>query len=96
MYNIKNIRGMDFSELAETFGIRHSDDENEYNKNIRAFIKDNIDNKDVINVIRFFVNRLVQNDNITYKKPVWKGLSKVKDDCTFISFVIDLLEYMWI
>ena len=97
MYDLKKIKGIDYLELADVFGIEnYINDEETFILIIKDFLHKYGEDEEIINIARLFVRKLIENDNVTYKKPLWEGLSKVEDDDTFMGFVIDLLEYMWI
>jgi hypothetical protein len=47
-----------------------------------------------IKMCRKFVSLLVKNDT-SFSKPIFKGLSKIKDDMTFLDYLSVLLPYLW-
>ena len=94
--DLSKIEGIDFAELADAFNIPHNDDEEVFNNNIRDFLLYNSEDYNVVNAVRIFVDKLIEQDTVTYKRPLWIGLSQVKDNNTFMIFVRMLLEAMWV
>ena len=93
-------KGWDWIEIAEYFGINEND----------AKSSEAIDDKletirmeigglsfdahpDVIK-LKEFVSACYKSDD-TYKKPLWKGLMNIKEDGTFIKFMVLNYKEMW-
>lgn len=93
-------KGADWTELAEYFGFDGSDDESIkiIDEKLTTIIREIHGcslkaHPDAIK-IRKYVAKLEENDN-TFKKPLWKGLSNIKEDGTFLKFVALLYSEMW-
>jgi len=93
-------KGLDWTELAEYFGCEGSDDESiivideKLTTIIREIHGGSLKAHPDVKNIREFVSIIHTKDN-TYKKPIWKGLSNIKEDGTFLKFVSILYREMW-
>jgi hypothetical protein len=93
-------KGWDWTELAEYFGCDGSDEESAkaIDEKLVEIIGEihgySLQAHPDVKKIREFVSIIHTKDN-TYKKPIWKGLSNIKEDGTFLKFVSILYREMW-
>lgn len=89
-------KGWDWTELAARFGVAIPDEDNP--APLAAWLEERSriqrEQAWVAGICREFVDALAVADP-SYNRPVWEGLAKVKDDETFMGFVIHLLGWMW-
>jgi hypothetical protein len=92
--------GCDWTELAEYFGVDSSDEESikVIDEKLIEIVSDihgmSLKAHPDVTKIREFVTEIERRDS-TYKKPIWKGLLKIREDGTFIKFVSLLYGEMW-
>lgn len=69
-----------------------------YLREVQADVMDNSDdeyNKDA-KMVRQFLDALIeQSDDIDYYTPLWRGLSCIESDYTFISAFRSLIPHLW-
>ena len=93
-------KGYDWTEIAEYFGIDDNDENS--SKAIEEKLKEihsemhglSFNAHPDVRKLREFVSLCYKAED-TYKKPMWKGLSEVKEDGTFIKFMLLLYIEMW-
>jgi hypothetical protein len=94
----------DWGELVDWFEIDYNDDDSinaeEVRKKLSAIILETTGNpsevtKFQIGQLRKYVKAIAKADT-SYPRPIWIGLSKIKDDYTFIQFLSTLLEHLWV
>jgi hypothetical protein len=98
-------KGWDWIYLAKLWNIDYENDEND--ENIKVFLENvmrkhfmcchdkcNCGIKHIARDIRVFAKTLSKCGN-SYLFPVWKGISKVKDDYETLRITIPLIGYMW-
>lgn len=94
-------KGYDFTELAEYFYVDDCDDASIAIINIKLdairneIIGESINIHPDIKKIREFIIKLSEEDEGSYKQPIWKALSEIIEDGTFIKFVKLLYHEAW-
>jgi hypothetical protein len=93
-------KGYDYTELAEYFGVDDCEEVsvkaiNENLEKIRCEIGGlSFNAHPDMNKLREFVSAIEKQDD-TYKKPIWRGLSKVIEDGTFVKLLKLLYLEAW-
>lgn len=87
-------KGFDWTELAGRFGVVIPNDDDA--EPLVVYIESHLawEPERICQICREFLDAIVATDP-THNKSVWEGLTKVKDDETFMRFFIHMLDWMW-
>ncbi|MFW6016639.1 MAG: hypothetical protein ACOCRK_09385, partial [bacterium] len=99
--------GWDWGELSDKFGLENYnppedewgwvcvDDNLEFNK-VYHYIKDNLDNEEVIKVLKEHLRKMIRDEGTPdHYDAVWQGMLNIEDDIVFMQFVLAFLGHMW-
>ena len=102
------LKGWDWHELADKLNIPTYDPETDEMgyievddvlsyKKIYNYLEDNFDNKQVIEVIREHLKKLIEQEGSegNHYDAVWSGMLNIKSNYVFMQFVLALLGHMW-
>jgi hypothetical protein len=88
--------GYDILELMEHFNLTIPDSDEECDVALQSYLREHYEEEDVVSACRDYVKALyVESEKHLYSAPLWKGLSEVEDDDTFLRYFIQLVPMAW-
>ena len=89
-------KGYDYVELMEHFNLHIGEDSDKDAPVLQGYLTRHQEEKDVVSACRDYVKALtIQSEKYGYSAPLWKGLSEVESDNTFMNYFIQLVPMAW-
>jgi hypothetical protein len=100
---MSKIKGFDFGELSEHFGIEVKDEDKEW-RPLKDWLNSQVTMgasgprwpSEVVRPCREFATKLVGNATSGYMQPFYRGLSEVADDFTFMQLFTHCVGFLWV